>query len=529
MFTLQDVAIDFSYVEIIILVALFVIGVAIGILVIKLVPVFKNKSAQAKIDKMIHEAEGKAERIIKTSQMDAKQAVYEAKMEAEKEIKERKSEASQLENKLLQREQNIDRRDAQLLDKENSLEQKNETLNRRLKDIDKKEELLQEKIDSIISELEKVGNLSVKEAHDEIFKRVESKMSIEISNYMRNEEEKAKDECEAKAKDLLGFALTRYAQDVTSDRTVSVVALPSDEMKGRIIGREGRNIKSLEQLLGVDLIIDDTPEVITVSCFDPVRREVARRSLEYLIRDGRIQPGRIEEVVQKAQKEVDESVIKAGEEAAFKLGLPRISKELLVYVGRLKYRTSYGQNAYDHSMEVAKLCGAMAAELGLDQNLAKRAGLLHDIGKAADSDQDGSHVEIGVRLAKKYGEPEIVINAIESHHGDVDAKSVIANLVAAADALSAARPGARSETLETYIKRIEQLETICKSYDGVYQTYAMQSGREVRVIVIPEKIDDVQAFKLAHDIRERIENEMTYPGQIKVSVIREYRAVETAK
>lgn len=328
---------------------------------------------------------------------------------------------------------------------------------------------------------------------------------------------------------MLGMAISKYAQEVTTERTVSVVSLPNDEMKGRIIGREGRNIRSLEQLLGVDLIIDDTPEVITVSCFNPIRREIARRSLEYLIKDGRIQPGRIEEVVEKAKGEVDEIITAAGQEAAFKLGLPRISKELLQYVGRLKFRTSYGQNVYEHSIETAMLAGAMAAELGLDQNLAKRAGLLHDIGKAVDFEMDGSHVEIGVRLAKKYGEPEVVINAIESHHGDVPAKFVISNLVQAADTLSAARPGARSETLENYVKRIEQLEEICKSFEGVSSSFAIQSGREVRVMVIPEKIDDLQAFKLARDIREKIENEMTYPGQIKVSVIREYRAIETAK
>jgi ribonuclease Y len=300
-------------------------------------------------------------------------------------------------------------------------------------------------------------------------------------------------------------------------------------MKGRIIGREGRNIHALETQLGVDLVVDDTPEVITVSCFDPIRREIARRTLEYLVKDGRIQPGRIEEVVAKCKKEVDESTQKYGEEAAFKLGLPKINRELLNYVGRLHYRTSYGQNALDHSMEVAYLTGIMAAELGLDQSLAKRAGLLHDIGKAVDFEQEGSHVELGSKLARKYGEPDVVINSIESHHGDVEAKYVISHLVAAADTLSAARPGARSETLETYIKRVEQLETIAKGFDGVAQAYALQAGREIRVMVIPDKVDDSAAVVMAQQLREKIENEMTYPGQIKVSVIREYRAVETAK
>lgn len=300
-------------------------------------------------------------------------------------------------------------------------------------------------------------------------------------------------------------------------------------MKGRIIGREGRNIRVLEQQLGVDLVIDDTPEVITVSCFDPIRREIARKTLEILVKDGRIQPGRIEEVAAKCKKEVDDTCYKYGQEAAFKLGLPRISRDLLYYVGRLHYRTSYGQNALTHSMEVAYLSGIMAGELGLDANLARRAGLLHDIGKAVDFEQEGTHVQLGYELAKKFGENDVVCNAIQSHHGDVEARYVISHLVAAADTLSAARPGARSETLETYVKRIEQLETICKSYEGVQQAYAMQSGREVRVMVIPDKVSDAEAVKMAQDIRSNIETNVTYPGQIKVSVIREYRAVETAK
>ncbi len=489
----------------------------------------KEADAGKKAEKILKDAEIKAEQIRKNAQIDAKQSANEYKQNVEQELRERKSEIANLENKLNQREQNIDKRDANLLNKENALEEKSEMLSRRLKECDKKEAVLQEKIDSIISELEKVAQLSVKEAREEIFARVESKMSMEIASFMKNKEEEAKAEADDKAKHLLGLAISKFAQDEVTERTVSTVALPSDEMKGRIIGREGRNIRSLEQSLGVDLLIDDTPEVITVSCFNPIRREVARRTLDILVKDGRIQPGRIEEVTAKVQAEMDETIRKAGEEAAFKLGLPKINRELLTYVGRLKYRTSYGQNGFDHSMEVAYLAGIMAAELGLDQNLAKRAGLLHDIGKAVDFEQDGSHVELGARLAKKYGEPEVVINSIESHHGDTEPKSVIASLVQAADTLSAARPGARSETVANYIKRIENIENICKSYDGVYQCYAMQSGREVRVMVLPEKIDDLQAFKLAREIRERIETEMTYPGQIKVSVIREYRATEIAK
>ena len=514
---------------IILAISTLILGVVIGFLMYKIVPALREKDAKKKAEKILRDAEIRAEQIRKNAQIDGKQTVLEMKQEAEKDIRERKQEYANLENKLNQREANIDRRDANLLTKENALEQKNDQLNRRLQECDKKEVLLQEKIDSIIVELEKVGQLSVKEARDQIFERVESKMSKEIASYMKNKEDEAKSEAEAKAKEMLGIAISKYAQEEVQERTVSVVALPSDEMKGRIIGREGRNIRTMEQLLGVDLIIDDTPEVITVSCFNPVRRYIATKSLDLLIKDGRIQPGRIEEIVAKVSSEVEEDIRKTGEETVFKLGLPKINKELLSYIGKLKYRTSYGQNALDHSIETAYLAGIMAAELGLDQNLAKRAGLLHDIGKAVDFEQDGSHVELGARLAKKFGEPDVVINAIESHHGDVPQNCIISYLVQAADTLSAARPGARSETLENYIKRIEQLETICKSFDGVYQCYAMQSGREVRIMVIPDKIDDLAAFKMARDIREKIETEMTYPGQIKVSVIREYRAVETAK
>lgn len=506
-----------------------IVGVAIGVAVMILVPYFKEKRAKSNAEKIIHDAEVKADHIQKNAKIDAKTLTNELKAAAEKEIKERKQIVAESEKKLAQREQAIDRRDASLSTKEDALEQKKETYNNRLAALDKKEDELQLKIDSIIAELEKVAQMSVSEAHDELMRRVEEKMNKEIAAYIKNREDEAEEQADGKAKDIMSLAMSKYAQEVTNERTVSIVSLPSDEMKGRIIGREGRNIKSLESLLGVDIIIDDTPEVITVSCFDPVRREVARMTLDRLIKDGRIQPGRIEEIFNKCKEEVHQSVVKAGEQAVFKLGLPRMHKELLEYVGRLKYRTSYGQNVLDHSIQVAYLAGIMAAELGLDQTLAKRAGLLHDIGKSADFEMDGSHVEVGARLAKKYGEPDVVINAIESHHGDKPSKYVISNLVQAADTLSAARPGARSETLENYIKRIEDLENICKSYEGVQNCYAMQSGREVRVTVIPDKVDDLQAFKMARDIKDKIQNEMTYPGQIKVSVIRELRAVEVAK
>ena len=502
----------------------------------------KNIVDEAEVNskKIINDAELKGENIAKQYKEEAKKEIFELKSESEKELKEKKIEIANQENRLNQREQNIDRRDNALLAKENALEEKQTLLLNKQTQLEeehrKKEEEIKDKFEElkkrnqeIDEELSRVSHLSTEDARNEILRRVEDKMTQEVTQYMKQREEEAKEMAEDVAKNILGLAIDKYSQEVISERTVSTVSLPSDEMKGRIIGREGRNIRTLEQLTGVDIIIDDTPEVITVSCFDPIRRETARLALEYLIKDGRIQPGRIEEVVEKAKNDVQKSVHEAGINAAFKLGLPRINKELLDLVGRLKYRTSYGQNVLDHSIQVAYLAGIMASELGLDVNVAKRAGLLHDIGKAVVFEIEGSHVEIGVRIAKKHGEDDVVINSIESHHGDVEAKYVISHLVSAADTLSAARPGARSETLENYIKRIEDLEKICKSYDGVQSSFAMQSGREVRVLVVPEKITDNDAYKLARDIKDRIEKEMTYPGQIKVSVVREVRATEVAK
>ena len=371
--------------------------------------------------------------------------------------------------------------------------------------------------------------MTAQEARDELFRQVEQRMENELTAYIKEQEEEAKSKASLYAKDIIADAINRYSQEEVVERTVKVVSLPSEEMKGRIIGREGRNIRAIENATGAELIIDDTPEVITVSCFDPVRREIARLSLEKLIKDGRIQPGRIEEVVEKTKKEIEETIYKAGEDTIFNLGLSKFKKEEIMMIGKLKYRTSYGQNGLQHSAEVAHFAGIMAAELGLNQQLAKRAGLLHDIGKAMDHEMEGSHVELGAKFARKMGESPIVINAIASHHGDVPPTSVISVLVAAADTLSAARPGARSETIENYIQRLEKLEEISKGFAGVDKVFAMQAGREIRVIVNPEKIDDLKAHKLARDVREKIENELTYPGHIKITVVREIRANEIAK
>lgn len=507
----------------------FLLGLGVGIGLFFLIPAFKARQAFAKSAKTIKEAEIKADHIVKNAELDAKQTVYEGKQELEKASKERRAQISELERLLSDREKGIERRDQLLLSKEQSLDARHENLSVKIKEADQLQKDLQTKIDSIITELETVAQMSVSEAREELFHRVDAKLEKEIAQYIKQREDEADAQVNDKARDILANTIARYSQEVTTERTVSAVALPNDEMKGRIIGREGRNIRSLEQLLGVDILIDDTPEVITVSCFDPIRRETARRTIEILVKDGRIQPSRIEEVVTKAKEELDEIILKAGKDALAELGIPNVHKEMIPFIGRLKYRTSYGQSALKHSIEVAHLCGIMAAELGLDVTRAKRAGLFHDIGKSADFELEGSHVEVGARLAKKFNEPDFVLDAIESHHGDKESRFIFSQLVIAADTLSAARPGARTETLENYIKRLEQLEGICKSYDGVQTSYAMQSGREVRVMVYPDKVDDVMVNKLVREIRERIENEMTYPGQIKVSVIREYRASDVAK
>lgn len=506
-----------------------IVGIAVGVCVMLITSRLGLNRDQQKAKLLLEEATIKSENLVRQAVLDGRTQAYELKLAAEKEVKERKQEIQDKENKLMRREDNLNFRDETLTAKEKQIEQKNSQITDKLNVLEKMESQLQAKIDNQIVELERIASMSAEDAKTELMDAVEKKMDKEVSIYIREREEEARSKSAESARNIIALAIQRYAQEETIERTVSVVGLPSEEMKGRIIGREGRNIKAIEQATGVDLIIDDTPETITVSCFDPIRREIARQALETLIRDGRIQPGRIEDVVRKVTNELNETIMKIGEDAVFKLQVGRIDKELVRLLGRLKFRYSYGQNVLQHSLEVAYLSGMMAAELGLNQTLAKRAGLLHDIGKALDFEMDGSHVELGVKVAKKHGENAVVINAIHSHHGEVEPTTLISNLVAAADALSAARPGARFESFENYINRLEQLEGIANGFEGVDKTYAIQAGREIRVMVVPDKIDDAACHRVARDIKDKIEAELTYPGQIKVTVIRETRASELAK
>ncbi|MBR2802275.1 MAG: ribonuclease Y [Erysipelotrichaceae bacterium] len=506
-----------------------ILGLAVGVVIMLMLNRAGLSRDQQKAKQILEEAEIEAKNTVKQAVLDGKTQAYDLKLQAEKEIKDRRNEVQNLENKLLRREDSLNFRENSISEKERKLDDKLKEADRKSSQLDKMEAELQQRIDSQIAVLEQTASMSRDEARKELMDLVEKKMENEVAAYIREKEDEAREQAQRNAQEIMATAIQRYSQDEAAERTVSVVTLPSEDMKGRIIGREGRNIRAIEQATGVDLIIDDTPEAITVSCFNPIRREIARQALETLIKDGRIQPGRIEDVVRKVTKEMDETIMKAGQDAIFKLQIGKMNKELVKMVGRLKFRYSYGQNGLQHSMEVAFLSGMMAAELGLNQQLAKRAGLLHDIGKAVDFELDGTHVELGAKLAKRYGENETVINAIESHHGDTEPTNLISYLVAAADTLSAARPGARYEGIENYINRLESLEKIANDYDGVEKAYAIQAGREVRVMVVPEKVDDAKAHMIARQIKERIENEMTYPGQIKVTVIREVRANEIAK
>ena len=482
----------------------------------------KLESARAQADQMIGDAQRQAETLKKEALLEAKEEIIQSKQAAEAEEKQRKKELRTLENRMMQREESLDRRN-------DALDKREHQLSSQAGQVEKRSRELEELYAKQTQELERISDLTREDAHQELLDKVRGEVTHEAASIIRESEQRVKAECHKTAQEIISLAIQRCAADHTAEVTVTSVHIPSDDLKGRIIGREGRNIRTFEQVSGVNLVIDDTPETVVLSSFDPVRRETARVALENLIADGRIHPARIEEMYQKASNLVQERVREAGEQAAFDTGIHDLHPEIVKTLGALRYRTSFGQNVLNHSREVAELCGVMASELGIDATAARRAGLLHDLGKAIDHEVEGPHAVIGADLARRYGEKPAIVHAIESHHGDVDPSSVIAVLVMAADAISASRPGARRESAENYIKRLEKLESIANSYDGVERTYAMQAGREIHVMVQPEKISDSEATVLAHDIAHQVEEEMDYPGQVRVVVIRESRAVDIAK
>jgi len=508
---------------------LFVLGLILGLASIVLINFLKKKNDEKKADSIIDKAKKDAEKIKRDSLFETKEEIHKLKMEADKEVKERKAEAKEAEDRLLQRENNIDRRDLALQNRESALEERENNLLEKQEKIQETKEEMEELKRKELEELEKISKYTKEQARDAVMKIVEEKMSKEIAAYIKEREAEAKLEVDEKSKEILVSAMQKYSADITSEQTVTVITLPNDEMKGRLIGREGRNIRTIESVTGVDLIIDDTPEAIVISSFDPLRREMARLTLETLIKDGRIHPARIEELYAKVCSDIKTAIKEYGKNALYELGLSKMDPELVEIVGKLHFRSSYGQNALKHSMEVANLAGLLAGELGENVALAKRAGLLHDIGKAIDFEMEGSHVKIGADLAKKYDEDKAVINAIESHHGDSNPTSIIASIVGIADAVSASRPGARNDSSENYVQRLAELEEIGNTMDGVDKAYAVQAGRELRVMVKPEEVDDLTAHQIAREIKEKIESELKYPGTIKVTVIRETRAQEEAK
>ena len=497
-------------------------GVLVGIVYRKKVAEATIGSAQQEATRIVNDAVSKAESKKKEAILEAKDEIHRQRTELEKELRERRSEVQRQERRLAQKEESLDR-------KTENIEKKDEQLTNKLKAAEKKAEEIEVVKRSQIEMLEKISGFNKEQAKDYLLKTLESDLVHEKAVKIMEYEQKTKDEADEKAREIIATAIQRCAADHSADATVSVVALPNDEMKGRIIGREGRNIRTLETITGVDLIIDDTPEAITVSCFDPVRREIARLTLEKLIADGRIHPTRIEELYEKSKREVEHTIKQTGERAAIDAGVNGIHPELIKQLGKLKYRTSYGQNVLNHSLEVSYIAGLMASELGADVKTAKRAGLLHDIGKALDHEMEGSHIELGVEYARKYKENDNVVHAIEAHHGDVEARTIVACLVQAADAISAARPGARRENLQNYIKRLEKLEEITNSFPCVEKSYAIQAGREVRIMVKPDAVSDDEMVLVARDIVKKIEDELEYPGQIKVNVIRENRVIDVAK
>ena len=515
--------------SVIISILLVLIGLIVGIIIMFIVNFIRKNSANDNADKILERAKAEGEKIKKDYIAEAKQETNELKIKTDEEIKEKKAEIKESEHRLLTREENIDKRDQNLQKRENLLDEKEKNLLDKQKDIQEQEANVEKIKEDQLKLLEKISGYTKDKARELVMKRIEEDMNLEIAAYIKDREAEAKLEVDKKSKSMLVESMQKYASDVVEEQTVTVVNLPSDDMKGRISGREGRNIRTIESVTGVDLIIDDTPEAIVLSSFDPLRREIARVTIETLIKDGRIHPARIEEIYDKTCKEMKEKITEYGQSALFELGITKVEPELVELIGKLQFRTSYGQNALRHSIEVGQLAGIMAGELGENEMLAKRAGLLHDIGKAIDHEMEGSHVEIGASIAKKYKENDVVLNTIESHHGDTEAKYVIAELVAIADTLSATRPGARNDSLENYVQRLQELETIANDQKGVDTAFAMQAGRELRVIVKPEEISDAESYKVARDIKNRIEEELQYPGTIKVTVIRETRAIEEAK
>ena len=507
--------------------------VAVGLLVGFIIAFILNNLRVSKVakeaDNLINQAKKDIEKLKRDAAIEQKEEAHKLKMDLDKEIREKKEELKESEQRLLQREASIDKRDELYQKREAALDERDEKLSERQMEIQNEKSKVEEIKKEQLNLLEKISGFSKDKAREMVMSQVRESMSREIAEYVREAENEARLTADKTARELIVSSMQKYAADIANDQTVTVVDLPTDEMKGRIIGREGRNIRTIEAITGVDLIIDDTPEAVVISSFDPLRREIARVTLETLIKDGRIHPTRIEELYDKVCKDMKQKIIEYGQNATFELGLTKFDPELIEIIGKLHFRTSFGQNALQHSLEVGRLSGLLAGELGENVNLAKRAGLLHDIGKAVDHEIEGSHVEIGVDIAKKYKENEVVVNSIASHHGDTAATNVISTIVAIADALSASRPGARNDSIENYIKRLSQLEEVGNEIKGVDKTYAVQAGRELRVVVKPEEVDDLEAHRIAREVKEKIEANLKYPGTIKITVVRETRAIEEAK